>query len=154
MNTMKTMVAVAAFALATGNVKAAIGWSLEECKQYWGPIRSQSYSKIGHRLFYHFEAKGYHIAVGFLNVNRVSRVYYQRLDGRELSRVDIADLLHANAPDANWLQPVKSDDMGKIEYEWDVPGFCAIYEDNVLQIFTDEDSHFAYKAHERASQGL
>jgi hypothetical protein len=40
MNYIKTMLAVAAFALAIGNAQAHLGWTLQDCVDHWGQYRT------------------------------------------------------------------------------------------------------------------
>jgi hypothetical protein len=48
---MKTMMAIAAFALGIGNAQARLGWTLDDCQSVWGsPVAVQYNAKISYRV--------------------------------------------------------------------------------------------------------
>jgi hypothetical protein len=54
-NTLKTLLAVTAFALAIGNsAQARLGWSIEECQQRWGQPLKVGYDSDVDYLWYNF----------------------------------------------------------------------------------------------------
>jgi hypothetical protein len=107
--------------------KAALGWTLEECKQHFGRLlkheRQGAIDDYG-RSQYYFESKGFIVFVYLLN-GIVSRVGYLSVDGYELAPGKIDVLLQANS-DGTWLPPKQSADQKFVE--WDCSDGCqALY---------------------------
>src|SRR5260370_25169766 len=77
--------------------KAALGWTLEECKQHFGRLlkhQTQGERDAYGRRQYYFEAKDFYVLVYLLN-DTVSRVGYLRVNGADLSPGEIDVLLAA-----------------------------------------------------------
>jgi hypothetical protein len=148
------MMAVAAFALVTGNVQAScLGWTMKRCKDQWGEVTEVHPLTGQDRQLYCFETTYWDIAVAFLH-DKVSRIAFKHDDGTDLSYENILGLLNDNAADP-WSDPVKVEKLGEVHFEWYSKGaggsFFATYQDKVLSIFTKEDADLIKQTQERAS---
>jgi hypothetical protein len=147
MNIRTLVIALAAGMLAATSAQAGLGWTMDECRQHYGDATKYE----GHsRPCYAFTARGFTIAVWFLD-DKVSRIVYQKLDsGIGISGGEIVVLLQANVPgDVSWSDPTK-DDQGMIWYEGlqnSKPVFSAACQptDKSLGIFTAADNDFVHQ---------
>jgi len=148
--TLLILTALASLTMANSS-RAALGWTLDECKQHWGePVRSWA----GDRTYYMFEFKNYIICVGFLH-DKVSRAQYSRNVPDSLPSEEIQSILKVNAPSVVWpLKPDVKDDLGHKTYEWVATGVSAILEDNMLMVLTDKENEYTNKQREKNSSDL
>jgi hypothetical protein len=136
---------MAAFSLTMGDTsKAALGWTLTDCLNHWGPI--VKCIRDNERFLFNFDYKDYVIGVALLH-DKVSRVGYGKVDNTHsligLSFEEIRSLLNANGNGKSWEEPVKDEASKEVRYTWKNPdGLWAIYypDAKTLIIFTDEDN--------------
>ena len=148
--TLLILTALASLTMANSS-RAALGWTLDECKQHWGePVRSWA----GDRTYYMFEFNNYIICVAFLH-DKVSRAQYCRNVPDSLSSEEIQSILKVNTPSVIWpIKPDVKDDLGHTKYEWIAAGISASLEDNRLMIQTNEENEYTEKIFKQNSSDL
>jgi hypothetical protein len=82
---MKTMMAVAAFGLATGAAQARLGFSLQECENMWGQPRDAGFNVKVNQPYYTFKAGPKLFVTVILLNNQVQSINYCSPDGRFLA---------------------------------------------------------------------
>jgi hypothetical protein len=106
---MKTMMAIAAFALAIGNAQARLGWTLEECQNHWGAPTKVEYNPAVGQTLYTFRANTKLFAQVYLLNGCVHTVGYASRDGKFLTD-SVRALLQKNVP-GTWT--IYDDGRGK-----------------------------------------
>jgi hypothetical protein len=137
---------IAALLLTSGKSRAALGWTLEQCRQYYGQDSGDPTFRKGNRVMYEFHGEQYDIgAVFFRGVNSVSRMIYVK-KRYAITLSAIRDLLEVNVPGVDWGESYQ-DAHNPGETGWDVIGpdgliqFCASLKANgVFSIWTQADN--------------
>jgi hypothetical protein len=143
--TILILTALASLTIANTS-RAAIGWTLEQCLEHWGPIIKCE--RVGARFLFDFSYDDYIINILLLH-GKVSKVGYAKLDSKgELQGLDIEDirkLLEGNAGEKTWSEPVKNEASSSIRQTWTAEGLCAVYDNKVFVVMTEEENVLAKK---------
>jgi hypothetical protein len=134
---MKLLPFLCTLALTLVSARAELGWTLEQCKQYFGPYRSRISKAFGNRV-YDFEKAKYHLTVWLGSDEKVVGIEYRKLDKSPLLEGEIEALLE-NKGDCTWDAP-SSNANGEIQWvgmDADQRArLIATYTDNLLQVCT------------------
>jgi hypothetical protein len=94
--------AILCLVTASNNTKAALGWTLDETIQHYGPPTAPEVPELNGRTGYAFHIQGYVIDVAYLN-GKVCRVSYDQKT--VFTEPFIQAFLKVNAPNAIWSAP-------------------------------------------------
>ena len=132
--------------LANTSSQAALGWTLVQCKHYYGAYSAAPQSTIGNRTIYFFKSKRFTVGTIFINgTDAASRIIYSK-DGKNVNIGPevIEQLIIANLDSTFTMsEPIKARDA----LRWNVVNgkgdlfYCANYNDGVFSIWNQADQN-------------